>query len=284
MALLDAVTSVADEAGYQVDRAKAIGATDAVSVQLRTLANRIIAEMAERYDWPKLWRSASITLVDGQATYALPGDFSYYHYDTFWNKADGFQAWGPYSPQDYAELIGSTYDLQTTTAYTLRGAGDNFLTIYPTPGSGVAGQIIIFEYASNRYVRPQSWAQGLSVAIGDYVSRNGNYYRATTAGTTGATPPTHATGSASDGVVTWAFYDGAYSKFLADTDEPVLPQRVLEQGMLERFAVLKGVSVSPMYEQTLLEEYRKQRPGRSFSVVGPRDGESPRRLNFGALS
>jgi hypothetical protein len=54
-----------------------------------------------------------------------------------------------------------------------------------------------------------AWAAGQTIAIGDLRQNLGRAYRATTAGTTGASAPTHATGSASDGGVTWAYYSAA---------------------------------------------------------------------------
>lgn len=281
MSLLSAVTSVAEECGYQVG-STVISSTDVTTMQLRAIAQRVIAEMGDAYNWPKLWKSGSITLVDGQSTYALPDDFSWYHFDTFWNTADGFECYGPFTPQEYAYLIGSDYSAYTSTLFTIRGISNNQLMVYPTPDSGTAGQVIIFEYASSRYVRPQTWVTGLSVAVGDYCFYNGNYYTATTAGTTGATAPTHTSSTASDGSVTWSYYSGDYRTFRFDSDEPILTQRILEQGMMERFATPKGVTVTPLFESQLATEFAKQRPGRSFSVVHkPRERG---RIIFGAAS
>lgn len=51
-----------------------------------------------------------------------------------------------------------------------------------------------------------AWAQGQVISATGTVRSNGdNFYRATTTGTTGATPPTHITGTASDGTVTWQY-------------------------------------------------------------------------------
>jgi hypothetical protein len=52
------------------------------------------------------------------------------------------------------------------------------------------------------------WASGVTdVAIGDYCygPTSERWYRATTAGTTGATAPTHTSGAVSDGNVTWQY-------------------------------------------------------------------------------
>lgn len=59
------------------------------------------------------------------------------------------------------------------------------------------------------------WATGVSKAIRSFVYYGNNIYVATTAGTTGATPPTHTSGSVSDGGVTWKFIDTTSTSFHA---------------------------------------------------------------------
>ena len=56
-----------------------------------------------------------------------------------------------------------------------------------------------------------TWVTGTSYNVGDIVI-NGSYkYIATSTGTSGATPPTHTSGSASDGGVTWLFVEVEYN-------------------------------------------------------------------------
>lgn len=50
-----------------------------------------------------------------------------------------------------------------------------------------------------------AWVTARAYSINDQVNNGGNTYRATTAGTSGATAPTHTTGTVSDGAVSWAF-------------------------------------------------------------------------------
>ena len=49
------------------------------------------------------------------------------------------------------------------------------------------------------------WATNVGYVVGDLVFANGNVYRATAAGTSGSTAPSHGTGNATDGTVTWQF-------------------------------------------------------------------------------
>lgn len=54
------------------------------------------------------------------------------------------------------------------------------------------------------------WTSGESITTGDIRGYAGKIYEATTTGTTGSTPPTHTSGTASDGGVTWQFNEYAY--------------------------------------------------------------------------
>lgn len=54
------------------------------------------------------------------------------------------------------------------------------------------------------------WATGMTVAVGDFVLNASHFYEATTAGTAGATAPTHTAGTVSDGGVDWAYYPYSY--------------------------------------------------------------------------
>lgn len=63
------------------------------------------------------------------------------------------------------------------------------------------------------------WASGMSVAIGDFVLNANHFYEATTAGTTGATAPTHTSGTVSDGGVDWAYYQYSYDSSALYVDD-----------------------------------------------------------------
>lgn len=76
--------------------------------------------------------------------------------------------------------------------------------------SGVPMKMYQVDFADSfRAPHKGAWRQGLTIAIGDHVTHQtagpGVFatYQATTAGTTGATAPTHSVGTASDGGVTW---------------------------------------------------------------------------------
>lgn len=267
MSLLDAVDQVARECGFDVDTARVVGSSDLTTLQLYAIANRVIGEMARKYDWPQLWKSTSFTLVDGQATYTLPGDYSRYHASTFWDSSERWKVYGPITTEEYAASRGYGVLPRLYNSFTVRGTSDRNILIDPTPDSGNAGNIIIYEYTAGRPVRPKFWEAGEVVAIGDFRFNNGEYYEAETGGTTGSTAPTHTSGTVTDDSIDWAYYDGDYSTFLADTDEPIFQQPVLEQGMLERFGQIKGINVPQLFDRQVEEEFARSRPGKEFSMV-----------------
>lgn len=259
MSLQTAVQNVANEAGYTVESG-VTNSTEMTTKQLRTIAQRINNEIADQYPWPQMYASGSITLVAGQASYALPAAFSWYQYETFWNSSTRWRILGPMSPQEYAEIRG--YGLNTTVyqRFQISGISNNELLISPTPTASNNGNIIIFEYIADRSVRPATWGITTAYAANSYTFYNGNYYQTTAGGTSGVTPPTHTSGSVSDGGVTWTYYSGSYTQFLADTDETVFNQKTLELGMLERFAEIHGLeTIQPRFVVQMNEDYsRKQ--------------------------
>lgn len=265
MTLKTIVQNVADEAGYSVE-ANIIGSTETTTKQLRTMVQRINRIMGEQYNWPVLFASGSFTTVSGQATYALPAAFSQYHYNTFWNSSTRWRLLGPMSEQEYADIQG--YGLSSTVfqRFQFRGLGSNQILIEPTPDT--SGQIIIFEYVAERYARPATWTTGTIYAAGAYTFYNGNYYTTTSGGTSGPTPPTHTSGTDSDGGIDWTYYDGAYPDFLADTDVSIFSEKTLEQGVLERFAEIHGLTVIPKFDVQLNEDYSRMNPQKIVHAGG----------------
>jgi hypothetical protein len=268
MTIATVIQNVANEAGYTVE-SNILTSTETTTKQLLAIANRINRDIFEAYPWPKTFASGAITLVNGQATYQLPAAFSYYHYETFWNSSTRWRVLGPMTEQEYAEIRGFGLNTTVYQRFQIRGLSNSELLISPTPAASYAGNIIIFEYIADRSVRPKTWTTTTAFAAGSYCFYNGNYYTTTAGGTTGATPPTHTTGSASDGGVTWTYYDGAYSTFLADTDSSIFQEKLLEQGILERFAEIHGLdSIKPRFDMQLNEEFSRDQNGKIIFAGG----------------
>jgi hypothetical protein len=268
MSIATVIQNVANEAGYTVET-NVVTSTEVTTKQLLAIANRINRDIFEAYPWPKCYASGSITLVTGQASYQLPASFSYYHYDTFWNQNTRWRVLGPMTEQEYAEFLGFGLNTTVYQRFQIRGITNSELLISPTPGTQYNNNTIIFEYIADRSVRPVTWTTTTAFAANSYCFYNGNYYQTTAGGTTGATPPTHTSGSVSDGGVTWTYYNGAYNQFLANTDVSIFQEKLLEQGVLERFAEIHGLdSIRPRFEQQLNEEFSRDRNGKVLYAGG----------------
>jgi hypothetical protein len=268
MSLKTIVTNVANEAGYTVD-SNIISSTDVTTKQLKAIASRVSREMAYAYPWPQMYASASITIQSGVASYPLPSAFSWYHYETFWNSSTRWRILGPMSPQEYAELRGYGLNVTVYQRFQIKGIGNNQLFISPTPPSQNNGNVIIFEYIAERSVKPADWASGTTFAASAYTFNDGNYYVTTAGGVSGSTAPTHTSGSASDGGVTWTYYNGPYNDFLADTDQSVFNEKTLELGVLERFAEIHGLdTIQPRFLAKLDEDYSKKQHSKILYAGG----------------
>lgn len=268
MTLATVVTNVANEAGYTVDSA-IVSSTEMTTKQLRTICNRINREMSDAYAWPQMYASGSITLVGGQATYALPAAFSHAHYESFWNSSQRWRILGPMSEQEYAEIRGFGLNTTVYQRYQIRGISNDQLLISPTPGANNNGNIVIFEYIADRCVRPATWAASTNYSAGAYTFYNGNYYQTAAGGVSGATAPTHTSGSASDGGVTWTYYSGIYNEFLTDTDVTIFNEKTLELGVLERFAEIHGLdTIQKRFETQLNEDFGRTQTGKVIYAGG----------------
>ena len=268
MSLATIVSNVAAECGYTVDPT-IIGSTETTTKQLLAMTQRVNREIFESYPWPKCYASGSITLVGGQASYSLPAAFSWYQYETFWNSSTRWRILGPMSEQEYGEIRGFGLNTTVYQRFQIRGISNTELLISPTPSATNNGNIIVFEYIADRSVKPKTWVTSTLFTANAYCFYNGNYYQTTAGGITGATPPTHTSGSVSDGGVTWTYYNGAYDSFLADTDVSIFNEKLVEQGVMEKFAQMHGLStVQPVFTQQLHEEFSRDNPGKIIYAGG----------------
>lgn len=266
MSLATIVSNVAAECGYTVE-STVIGSTETTTKQLLAMTQRINKDIFESYPWPKCYASGSITLVNGQATYDLPAAFSWYQYETFWNSSTRWRILGPMTEQEYGEIRGFGLNTTVYQRFQIRGLTNSQLLISPTPTA--SGDIIVFEYVADRCVRPITWTTATVFAANSYCFYNGNYYQTTAGGTTGATAPTHTSGSVSDGGVTWTYYNGPYNQFITDTDVSIFNEKLVEQGVIERFAQIHGLTgVVPQFKQQVEEEFSRDNPGKIYYAGG----------------
>lgn len=241
MAILDCIQAAARELGLPAP-SSVVSSTDLTTIQLLAFAHADGQEQRDSRIWPQLTKEQLITIVGGQDSYALPSDFDRHVFDTHWDRHNHWSLLGPISPQDWQEWKSGITSVTPRKIYRLKGASDRQFFVHPVPGASEAGQTLVFEYQSLSWVRPATWTTGRTYNPGSFVWYDGNTYQTTTGGTSGATPPTHTTGSVSDGGVNWAIFTQPYETFRADTDVSLLDERVLKLGIKWRFLQMKGLA------------------------------------------
>lgn len=215
---------------------------------LLAMINETIEKIANDFAWSELQRESSFTLVDGQSSYPLPADYDSRQNHTLWNRSQAEPLRGPVDAIEWQKSKSGLITTFPYQRYRVKGWQTNQFFIDPTPSSGEAGQICVFEYISTTARRPKFWTASTVFGANSYSAYNGNIYKTTSGGTTGSTAPTHTTGSASDGAVTWV-YQTTYTTFLADTDEPILDNNLIIDGACWRFKKERGFD----YEQDRID-------------------------------
>jgi hypothetical protein len=247
-----------------------IGSSDASTRQLLALANRAVRDVRRRAVWPKLTKTGTITLVDAQAAYAFPGDYDRQVFRTQWNSNRKWELIGPISEQEYQFRQNGIVSTSPRQRFIVRGWANNQFTIQPTPATTDAGQLIVYAYQSVNAVVPVTWTTSTTFLAGTYCSYNGNIYSTTLGGVTGATAPTHTTGSISDGGVTWTYYSGAYEYYRADTDTCLIDENVIGLSVQWRFLQMKGLQYQKTeeeFEKSLTREILAETGAPTLSIV-----------------
>lgn len=239
MSLLTMLQDVAREIAI-TPPTSVIASSDAETLRLLALTYRVIEELVNDYSFTELQQEATVTLVAAQDSYALPADFAKITNSTYWDNTNHWMLYGPFSPQEWDLVQHGITQALTKRAFRVKGLTDNQFFLYPTPAAGDAGQLIYYEYISKTAILPVRWTTSTAFIANAYCSYNGNIYRTTLGGTTGATPPTHTAGSVSDGGVTWTYQSMVYDTFIADTDSVVLDERLVGLGVQWRFLRSNG--------------------------------------------
>lgn len=191
---------------------------------LRSSARAMLGE----HVWPELVRQHTFSLVSGQRSYALPVDFERQLEGTGWDASNLWPLVGPVSPQHYELRVNGISQVTPRREFRVFGsAGTSQFYVHPTPDAGSAGEVLSYEYLSRNWIRPRSWASGVSYSDGDYVwtsanGSGGSIYRAVGGGTSGSTKPVHSTGTVSDGGVSWLYEFLLYDRPVRDDDVVVL--------------------------------------------------------------
>jgi hypothetical protein len=218
-------------------------------ILLKAMIDQTILEVAGSFPWPELEREYTFTLSTSTASYALPPDYDSRQNLTLWNRTQARPLIGPVDAVAWqtskSGLVASLPDQR----FRVKGWTDTQFFIDPTPTSGENGQTCVFEYISRTTIRPITWAASLVFGANTYCSYNGNIYKTTAGGTAGSTAPTHTTGSASDGTVTWVYQTAAFESFTLDTNEVILDNSLIIDGAVWRFKRERGLDYEALQKE-----------------------------------
>lgn len=238
MTLLTTIADAANELGIPAPTSVVTATTNNLAVQLLAHATRTGKELRDQYDFPQLIKEYTFTLSTSTASYAMPADFERFAFMTHWDRTSAWELNGPMSAGDWQVLKSSGVTTSPNRNWRFKGVTTNQFFIDPTPTSADNGATMVFEYISKNWLRPRSWVTATSYAAGAYSFYNGNVYSTTAGGTSGATPPTHTSGSASDGTVTW-IYVSLYENYLFDTDISHIDEQLITMGTKWRYQQAK---------------------------------------------
>lgn len=210
------------------------GATDPDELQMIELLYAVCEELRAARCWTQMKRKFTFSTEASRSLYPLPQDFYAPIMRTHWNTTESLALDGPRDDTFFAGKLYGAEPASYNFAYRIFGGDEIAATtggqieLSPTPDSVV---VCNFEYYSRSFILPRSWTTGAAFGAGSYCNSRGNIYVTTAGGTTGATMPSHSTGSVSDGAVTWTFFAGPYEAVTADTDLVIFDDDLVKLGL-----------------------------------------------------
>lgn len=258
MTLLQLMRDVCNQLGLG-EPVTVYGTTNKLVKQLLAMLESDVAEeLKSHVRWPQLTRTWTITLVAGQSEYDMPIDLDWTINETQWKSGTYEVIDGPYEAAEWEAMENGYSSPVVTPRFKVDGVEPTKLTLSPTPTASEAGQTLTFRYQTTTWIKPSTWATATVYVGGSYVYSAGRVYYAAVGGTSGATAPTHQSGTASDGLIDWEAVDGGYTRFLSDTDETLLPGYICILGLKYNWAMSKGLPYQK-HEQRFRNELTRQR-------------------------
>lgn len=232
------------------------GNTDENVVLLKAMIEQAAREIRDAFPWPQLQTEYTFTLSTGVASYRIPQDINQVLFETYWNRTTKYPLIGPVDPVKWQEYKSGLITRLPRQRFRVKGFSDTQLFIDPTPTASENGQTCVFEYCQNSTFRARTWVASTSWAGNSDCTYNGNRYSrgGTGAGSTGTTPPTHTSGTVSDGSFNWTFIDtGALlyaqdgqlrgiEKIYNDTDVCLFDEQMIIDGTVWRFKRETGLA------------------------------------------
>jgi hypothetical protein len=258
MTVLELMRDVCNQLGL-AEPSLVVGSTNKLIKQLTSmLESDVSEELKSQVRWPQLTRSWVITLVDGQASYNMPGDLDWTINETQWKSGSYEVVDGPYEAAEWEAMENGHSSPVVTPRFKVEGIDPTQLTLSPTPTANEAGQTLSFKYQTTSWIRPQLWVATDTYAPGEYVYSAGRIYTTPTGGTAGTDAPTHQVGVESDGSVNWEFMSGGYTRFMSDADEFLLPHYICSLALKYNWTFSKGQPYQK-HEARFKQELSRQR-------------------------
>ena len=142
--LLTICTRVLDEIGSFDVPTFIVDNTDDTAKQLLAFAKKVGEELIRDYDWQELSKTATVTTVPSDPSYALPADYERIASDTMWD-ANSRRMRGQTTKRLWSAI--TTAQVPTASSYFWRLHG-GLIHVYPTPSSVFD---FTYEYLSSYY-------------------------------------------------------------------------------------------------------------------------------------
>jgi hypothetical protein len=235
--------------------------SDATVRHFLALAHLEGAELVSKYDWEQLIRTFTITLEAGKEAYSLPNDFARQIMRTYWDVSNNWRI----APIEASQWTGVKSSLIQTNIYNITRFwtwNKDQVYIHPVPTAGDAGKQLKFEYLSQTWIKPTDWQASKQFETSSRCWYEGNVYEAVGGGNCGSTPPTHTTGTVSDGNVSWLFVQSyGYTRFITNTDLPLIDSTLIALGIRLRYEKEMG------FDFTYTEKEYQERLNRETSSL-----------------
>lgn len=209
------------------------------------------------YQWPQLKRGYTFTTTTNTSKYQLPGDFYRILESSQWDTTNNWPMRGPISDYNFTIREFAVVSLQTRKAYRLIGPTQYLYSVSPysqrsqgwfeiDPAGQNDTDTLFLGYISGNWIWPRDWVTNTVYTAGAIRAGNGYVYRTAAGGTSGATRPNWATGSSSDGTVTWTVYNEPYqvdasNTALNDADLCLFDDDLMIEGMRWAYLRAKGL-------------------------------------------
>lgn len=252
-----------------------VSPTSQSDLQLVNLFYSVGRDLTSMKFWPQLKRNFAITLVAGQGSYQLPQDFQAAIPQTNWDRSNRWAMVGPMTDSGFNYRLYGYATVENRRAFRIFGPDQNpnsvtggQFQVDPVPGS--SGDVLSFDYISKSWLFPPNWAPNASVSLNAYRNSRGNIYRAVVAGTTSTTPPSHTSGNATNGTVTFAYDPAPYERVITNTDLCLFEDDLMISGLKAVYAEAKGLDATGLrqsFENNKKLEYSRWNPVPKVSLT-----------------